>query len=71
MKLFIASFDATIITMMANSFDDAVIILKEKDSAFYTNKDGTLMYKWDDKYSDFVDLNEVKMGRGIIRWESH
>ena len=71
MKLFKASFDATIITLMANSFDDAIILLKEKDSAFYTDKDGIFKYKWHDKYSDSVDLNEEKIERGVIRWESH
>lgn len=69
--MFKAQFDATIITMMANSFDDAVLLLKEKDNSFYTEKDGTLKYKWNEKYSENVDLNEVKSGRGIIRWESH
>jgi hypothetical protein len=71
MKVFKAQFDATIITLIASSFDDAVTLLKEKDSAFFTDTNGTLKYKWDDKYSDFVDVNEQKMQRGIIRWESH
>ena len=71
MKVFKAQFDSTIITMMANSFDDAVLLLKEKDNGFYTDKDGTLKYKWDEKYSDFVDLSEHKIERSIIRWESH
>ena len=71
MKIFKAQFDATIITMMANSFDDAVLLLREKDNRFYTEKDGTLKYKWDEKYSDTVDLNEQKLERGIIRWVSH
>ena len=71
MKIFKAQFDATIITMMANTFDDAVLLLKEKDSNFYTDRDGTLKYRWDEKYSDFVKLNEQKLERGIIRWESH
>lgn len=71
MKIFKAQFDDTIITMMANSFDDAVLLLKEKDSNFYTDRDGTLKYRWDEKYSEFVDLNEQKIERGIIRWESY
>lgn len=71
MKIIKAQFDATIITMMADSFDDAVLLLKEKDERFYTDKDGNLKYKWNEDYSDAVDLNEVKSERGIIRWESH
>lgn len=71
MKIFKAQFDSTIITMMANSYDDAVLLLKEKDNGFYTGKDGILKYKWDENYSDDVYLNEQKLERGIIRWESH
>ena len=71
MKIFKAQFDSTTITMMANSFDDAVLLLKEIDERFYTDKDGNLKYEWNEKYSDVVDLNEQKSERGIIRWESH
>jgi len=71
MKIFQAQFDATTITMMAKSFKDAVLLLKEKDNNFYTDKDGTLKYKWDEKYSESVNLNELNLKRRIIRWESH
>ena len=69
--MFQAQFDATLITMLANSFEDAVLVLKEKDKSFYTEKDGTLKYKWRENYSDTVDLNEYELQRGIISWESH
>ena len=71
MKVYKAQFDATIITLIAKSFDDAVMLLKENDSAFFTDANGTLKYKWSEKYSDFVYLDEQKMQRGIICRESH
>jgi len=71
MKVFKAQFDSVIITMLANSFDDSVLLLKEKDSGFYTDLNGRLKYRWNEKDTDFVDLKEEKIERGIIRWESH
>jgi hypothetical protein len=70
MKLFKIQFDSTNITLFATSINDVIIILKSADNRFYTDKE-TLLFKWDESFSEEVDITEQKIERGILHWEIH
>jgi hypothetical protein len=71
MKLFKVSYDATIITLMAEDEKDAFALLKEKDDNFFEDKEDGYCYRWDkDNYED-ISISQVQQKRGVIRWESH
>lgn len=72
MKIFQARYDATLITLYAKDIADAMKVLEETDEGIEKfRKDGKLWVKWDESYSEPIHIEEVKMKRGIIAYESH
>jgi hypothetical protein len=71
MKTYDVQFDATKITVVAESVEDVVSILRGKDKRFFIDETGKVRYTWTDMYHDIVHVKEVKLERGIIHWESH
>ena len=71
MKTYLAQFDTTKVTILATSFDDAILLLIEKDKRFYVDQTGKLRYVWTDMVHDIVGLSEVLITHGVISWESH
>ena len=70
MKLYKIYYDSTMISLIANSKKDILKILNEEDENIY-EENGILKYKWDDDFSEELQIREEKIKEGIIQWETH
>mgnify|MGYP003404237526 FL=1 len=72
MNLYQIVFDATHITVKANSQDEAFELVRARDSNFKKDlKDNKYYYHFDEDYKEQIEFHNIPEKPGIIQWESH
>lgn len=70
MKIYQVSFDASLVTVIADDITELQNILIEAEEDVFVLKNNKIFWQIDD-YSEECTIEDITNNRGIIQWESH